>query len=272
MIIDKIIEDGLLELLKLKGVNYRVDNIILGKSIYTMKNCNKVFTDMNMCMLLLEQGYGFTYFQNELDFKLAEDYVNKDLREILNKEIPLYLKVSLADAIYSVINNLHSKQTYKYLRGNLRTKAAMRAKELVKDIPKNSKVVLLGAVTEIIDECSRRNINLSVLDLEPSKIGLVFGQKAVENSNNVFNDKIKDADYVLATGMVFVSDTADLLFENAVSNKYKLVLYMETGSNFGGELLKYGATKVLSEFFPYYDFNGSTRYLIHKKKKFLGLF
>jgi len=272
MIIDKIIENGLSELSKLKDVNYRVDNIILGKSIYTMKNCDKVFTDMNICLLLLEQGYGFTYFQNDLNFKLAKDYVNKDLRDILKGEIPLYLKVSIADAIYSVLNNLQFKYRYKYLRGDLRAKAATRARELVKNIPKNSKVILLGAVTEIIDECTRRNINLSVLDLEPSKIGLMFGEKSVENSNEVFNEKIKDADFVLATGMIFVSDTADLLFENAKNNNYKLLLYMETGSNFGEELLKYGATKVLSEFFPYYDFNGETRYLIHQKKKFLGLF
>lgn len=272
MILDKIIEDGLLTLSKLTNVNYRIDNIILGKSIYTMKDCIKVFTDMNICLLLLEQGYGFTYFQNEIDFKLAENLVNKDLREILKTEIPLYLKVSIADAIYSVINNLNHKSKYHYLKGSLRIKAALRAKELVKRIPKNSKVVLLGAVTEIIDECSKRNIQLSVLDLEPSKIGLIFGQKAVENSNEVFKEKITDADFVIATGMIFVSNTADLLFENTKVNKYKLILYMETGSNFGEELLKYGAYKVLSEFFPYYDFNGETRYLVHQKKKILGLF
>lgn len=272
MILDKLIESGLKTLESLANVNYRVDNIILGKSIYTMKDCKTVFTDMNICLLLLEQGYGFTYFQEELNFKSAEKYVNKDLREMLKENLPLYLKVALADSIYSVINNLQSKYKYKYLRGDLRTKAKSRAVELVKDIPKGSKVVLLGAVTEIIDECSRREIDLSVLDLEPSKIGLVFSEKQIENSNLVFANKIKEADYVLATGMVFVSSTADSLFENAKANKYKLILYMETGSNFGEELLEYGAHKVLSEFFPYYDFNGDTRYIVHEKKKFLGLF
>lgn len=271
-LLDKLIEEGLATLSKIQGVNFRVDNIILGKSIYTMKNCDKVFSDMNICLILLEQGYGFAYFQDDIDFKLAEKYVNRDLREALKEEIPLFFKVALADAIYSVINNLHHGYNYKYLTGTLRRKAKLRAKELVKDIPKGSNVVLLGAVTEIIDECAKKEIKLSVLDLEPSKIGLTFNNNKVEDSSKVFLEKINNAQYVIATGMVFVSSTADFLFDEAKKGIFKLILYMETGSNFGGELTKYGAYKVLSEFFPYYDFNGDTRYLVHKKKKFFGIF
>ena len=271
MLLNKIIKEGLVSLSKLNDVSYRVDNIILGKSLYTMKNCNRIFSDMNVCLILLEQGYGFTYFQENIDFKSAEKYVNKDIREVLKDNTPLYIKVALADAIYSVINNLKQEHKYKYLRGDLRTKASKRAKELLKEIPKHSKVVLLGAVTEIIEECSKRKIQLSVLDIEPSKIGLVFSEKTVENSDMVFREKIRDADYVIATGMIFVSKTADLVFQHAKNHLYKLILYMETGSNFGGILIEYGAYKVLSEFFPYYDFNGETRYLIHRRRLFSDL-
>ena len=267
MILDKVIGEGLSELSKLSGVSYRVDNIILGKSIYTMKDCDKVFKDMNMCLLLLEKGYGFSYFQSEIDFDLAEKYVNHDLREILNENVPLYLKVALADAIYSLLNNRIPKNKYRYLKGDLRAKACSRARELVMSIPKKAKVVLLGAVTEIIDECMKRDIQLSVLDLEPSKVGLNLNNKRVENSESLFSEKIKTADYVIATGMIFVSDTADILFEKCKSNSSKLILYMETGSNYGHSLLKFGAHKVLSEFFPFYDFHGETRYLLHEKNK-----
>ncbi len=272
ILLDKIIENGLLVLSKMQGVSFRIDNIILGKSIYTMKDCDKIFSDMNICLILLEQGYGFTYFQSDIDFKLAEKYVNRDLREVLKEGIPLFFKVALADAIYSVINNLNHRYNYKYLKGTLRRKAKIRAKELVKEIPNGSNVVLLGAVTEIIDECAKKGIKISVLDLEPSKIGLTFSNKEVEDSSKVFMEKLNCADYVIATGMVFVSNTADFLFDEASKGVFKLILYMETGSNFGGELIKHGAFKVLSEFFPYYDFNGETRYLVHQKKKFLGLF
>ena len=265
MIIDKIIEDGLIELSKRKDASYRIDNIILGASVYTMKNCKRVFNDMNMCLILLEEGYGFAYFQDDLDFQSLQNYVNRDFREVLRMSIPLYLKVAIADAIYSVANNLSNKYKYKYFKGHLRTKAQLRAVELVNGIPTGSRILLLGAVTEIINECTKRGLEVSVLDLDQSKIGLILDKKQVEDSRKFFAEKIKRADYVIATGMIFVSQTADSIFEAAKQNGCKLILYMETGSNFGNELLRHGAYKVLSEFFPYYDFFGDTKYAIFEK-------
>lgn len=264
MIIDEIIENGLLRLSGNSRVNYRIDNIILGKSIYTMKDCERVFDDMNMCLLILEQGYGFAYFQKDLNFQDVQNYVNKDLREVLKIPIPPYIKVAIADAIHSLINNQNNRYKYKLFRGDLRTKAKLRAKKLVEGIRSGSRVLLLGASAEIIDECNNRKLQLSVLDLEPSKIGLTFNQKLVENSDKLFAEKINSVDFVIATGMIFVSETADMLFDRARKNNYKLILYMQTGSNFGGELLRYGAHKILSEVFPYYDFSGDTKYLIYQ--------
>lgn len=265
MIIDKIIEHGLVELSKQEKSSYRIDNIILGTSFYTMKDCKRVFNDMNMCLIILEQGYGFAYFQDELNFQSLQNYVNKDLREVLKMSIPFYLKVAIADAIYSVANNLSNRYRYKYFKGDLRTKARSRATELVDGIPEGSKVLLLGAVTEIINECTKRGLEVSVLDLDHSKIGLILDQKKIEDSRRFFTEEIKQVDYVITTGMIFVSETADSIFEAAKQNGCKLIMYMETGSNFGEELLKYGAYKVLSEFFPYYDFFGDTKYIIFEK-------
>ena len=123
MIINKIIKDGLVDLAKRASVSYRIDNIILGKSVYTMKKCKSVFSDMNMCLLLLEQGYGFAYFQDKLDFQFAQKFVNKDIREIVKTPIPSYFKVAITDAIYSLLNNLNNRYMPKYLNGDLRTKA-----------------------------------------------------------------------------------------------------------------------------------------------------
>ncbi len=220
---------------------------------------------MNMCLVILEQGYGFAYFQDELNFQNIQEYVNRDIRELLRINIPLYFRVAIADAIYSVLNNLNNKNGFKKLKGNLRTKAKLRAKELIKDIKSGSNVILLGAVTEIIEECSNKKLKLSVLDLEPSKIGLTFSQNIVGNSSELFVKKIKEADYIIATGMIFVSNYADKIFEYAKKSNCKLIMYMETGSNFGGKLIEYGAYRVLSEFFPYYDFSGETKYMMYKR-------
>lgn len=258
-ILDRLIEKAR-DLLSEES-SLRVDNVILGKTLYTMKNCDKVFSDMNFSLVLLEDAYGFAYFQEEINYVIGK-YVNKSIFDILKDDIPLYFKVALIDALYCLINKKR-QQEHLHFSGNLREKAEARAKILLSYIPENSKVLLLGAVTEIIEESKQKNVNLKVLDLEPQKVGLQFSETKIESniSTNLL-ELIKNVDYILTTGMVFVTDTADYIFKIAKENNVKIIMYMESGSNFGRELIDMGAHVVLSEFFPYYDFYGDTKYFV----------
>lgn len=239
----------------------RIDNLILGKTLYTIKGSDTVFTDMNFCLVLFENAYGFSYFQDDIDYSLSE-FVNKNALEILDKEPPTYLQVAILDALFCLINKDLLKNPLSF-KGSLREKATQRAAELLKPIPEKAKVLLLGAATEIIEEAQRKECKLRVLDLEKQKIGLELHSTNIENGEKTdIEDEIRDADYIVATGMVFVSETADKIFEFARKHNKYLILFMETGSNFGPQLLKCGAKTVLSEFFPYYDFYGDTKYSI----------
>lgn len=245
-----------------KTENLRIDNIILGKSLYTIKDCDSVFTDMNFCLVLLENAYGFSYFQEEIDYGLSK-FVNKEIPDVLKEGVPLYMRVALADAMYCLLNKEDIERVPSFLVGNLREKARQRAIKLIDQIPSGSSVLLIGAATEIIDEAATRDIDLSVLDLEPQKIGLEISSKTVESgAGSDITKRIKSAQYVIATGMIFVSDTADEIFRLAIKNEVKLIMYMETGSNFGQQLLGFGASKVLAEYFPFYDFHGKTKYAL----------
>lgn len=242
--------------------NLRIDNIILGKSLYTIKGSESVFTDMNFCLILLENAYGFSYFQEEIDYGLSK-FVNKEILAILDEEMPTYFRIALADALYCYLNREVLATSTVLFVGNLREKARQRARKLLSSIPFGARVLLIGAATEIIDEAVARNIDLSVLDLEPQKIGLQISGKNVESGGvSDFTERMKSVEYVIATGMIFVSDTADEISRLATENKIKLIMYMETGSNFGPQLLSFGATKVLAEYFPFYDFFGNTKYSI----------
>lgn len=110
-----------------KEENLRIDNIILGKTLYTMKNCDEVFTDMNFCLILLENAYGFAYFQDEIDYKLTK-YVNKNIADVLKEDVPSYLKVALADALYCGLNNHTLRKPTLLFTGNLRKKLALASK------------------------------------------------------------------------------------------------------------------------------------------------
>ncbi len=242
----------------------RIDNIILGKTLYTMKDCDRIFTDMNFCLVLFNNAYGFSYFQGEIDYSLS-NFVNKNALNFLEKEIPIYLRVAITDALYCLINRERFINKLIFT-GDIRQKAKERAKVLLTSVPNGAKVLLFGAATEIIEEAKARDCNLKVFDLEKQKIGLKLHSACIENGGKTdLEKKIEETDYIVATGMIFVSDTADQVFK--FSNQYKknLILFMETGSNFGPQLLNYGADTVLSEFFPYYDFFGETKYLVFRK-------
>lgn len=264
-ILQALLDDALRSLIG-TSESLRVDNIILGKSLYTIKGCDTIFDDMNFCLVLLENGYGFSYFQGEINYDIGR-FVNREITESIDLEIPLYLKVAFTDALYSVANIKSTKISKSLLVGNLRQKAIQRAKELMQRIPNGSKVLLIGAVAEIAEQAALKDINLTVIDLEPQKIGLELYCSQIESSgeSDFLKQKIMDSDYVVATGMIFVSDTADEIFRLAAECDTKLIMYMETGSNFGQELVKFGAEFVLSEYFPYYDFHGDTKFSIFER-------
>lgn len=242
----------------------RIDNIILGKSLYTIKGSNRVFTDMNFCMVLFENAYGFAYFQGEIDYSI-EYFVNKNVFDVLNDTMPVYLQVAITDALYSLINKDTTANKHIF-RGDIRQKALQRAKILLKHIPSGSKLLILGAATEIIEEGKNKKCEIKILDLEKQKIGMEISAINVEDGSETdIENEINNTEYIVATGMIFVSENADKIFELAKLHNKHLTLYMETGSNFGPQLINFGASKVLSEFFPYYDFFGDTKYLIFEK-------
>lgn len=260
-ILQKLIDNATSRLEKESIESPRIDNIIIGKSYYTMKDSDKVYTDMNLCLVLLEDGYGFSYYQGVLDFDVAS-IINKRISEVIDMEMPSAMKVALVDALYGYLNK-DLNINYRYLKGNLREKALKRAEELIDNIPKRSKILLIGAVSEIAETCVSRDLDLTITDLEPSKIGLKIGA-IVEDGKFTF-DKLKNVEYAIVSGMVFETDTADEILKIAKEHNVKLIFFMETGSNFGQELIRYGAFRVLSEYFPFYDFNCDTKYAIFEK-------
>lgn len=262
-ILDNLIEEARQQSSTCKD-GLRIDNIIIGKTLYTMKDCDKVFTDMNFCLVLFENAYGFSYFQGEIDYSLSK-FVNKNALSVLEEEMPIYFRVAIIDALYCLINRKILTNKLVFV-GDIRQKARERARALLANITNGAKVLLLGAATEIIEEAKAKGCILKVLDLEKQKVGLKFHSAFIENSVKTdLADTIKKTDYIVATGMIFVTETADKVFELTNLYKKSLTLFMETGSNFGPQLLKYGADIVLSEFFPYYDFFGETKYLLFQK-------
>ncbi len=236
----------------------RIDNVIVGTSFYTMKRSTTVFSDMRFCLVLMEQGYGFCYFQSSLEWQ-PEAFVNQQVVDVLNQEIPLFFRTALVDAIYSTLRK-HHPSNVQILSGALREKARERAQIVLSAVESGSKVLMLGAVTEFIEESLAKSCDVSVLELADNKVGMdLAGVKVQRTSPSIFADAVLETDYVVATGMIFPCAWADEVFQTSERAGKKLILYMESGANFGAELLRYGAYAVFAEFFPFYDFSGETR-------------
>lgn len=258
-LLDRLIKEALRDV---KKDDLRIDNIILGKSYYTMKDSKKIYSDMNLCLVLLGNAYGFSYYQGVLGYKI-EKIINRSIVDVINEDIPHALKTALADALYCCLEKNNVSNDLGILKGDLRSKAAKRAALLTEGISPGSKVLLIGAVSEIIELCLEKNFELTVTDLEPSKIRPYMGVRVADGKLTL--DKLKDTEYAIVSGMTFVTDTVDEIFKVALRNNVKLIFFMETGSNFGKRLINYGAYKVLSEYFPFYDFYGDTRYRVFTK-------
>lgn len=260
MILDELIKKALTYSDNIDQNDLRIDNIILGTSFYTMKDIDHVYSDMKFCLILLENGYGFSYYQGDLNFEIGS-IVNKKITDVINDELPQPIKVALTDALYCLINI--DNKNIKFLQGSLRDKAKQRARCLLDNIPAESKVLLIGAVSEIIETALEYKIEIQVTDLEKTKIDSTTHVPIVDGAHTL--DKLKKSDYAIVTGMVFATDTIDKIMQIAKENKVKLIFFMETGANFGNELIRYGATKVLCEYFPFYDFYGNTKYSIYER-------
>lgn len=240
----------------------RIDNIIVGTSFYTMKQSSTVFSDMRFCLILLEEGYGFTYFQSDITWQ-PEKYVDRSLADVLAEDIPPFFRTALIDAVYSVRQG-HGLKNTRFLTGSLREKARERAQIVLSTVEPGSKVLMLGAVTELIEEARHRSCTPTVMDLEDQKVGAIFSGVEVERATAAtFAAAVMASDYVIATGMIFPCEWADEVFTQVKTKQKKLVLYMESGANFGQTLLRHGAHAVFAEFFPFYDFYGDTRCALH---------
>jgi len=263
MILDQIISHGLRVLEQYPEINTKIDSVIMGRSIYSL-GADSV-RELNYCRLHFARGYGFAHTWDDLSFYVNR-LINRKLEDIVHEELPTYLKVALADGIYSLINNHEGKIKYKYLTGDIQEKAKKRAQTILKGIPKKSKVLLIATIPEIIEEAQRKELDLTVMNPMPGFMDLELDHSISRSELGTAIQGIQESDYTIATAMVFTNNTANLVFETAKKSQSKLIFFMETGSNFGQELLDYGVHRVVSEFYPFYDFYEKTKYCLFEKK------
>lgn len=214
----------------------------------------------------LAQGSCYTYEDVDLDKEL----MGKDAREVEPKYRSV--KIAILDALYGGIER-NISQTY-YLRGSAKEKAVPRAEIVCHEVArlfdslKGKKVVNVGVVGEFLP-ClllRQRGVEVFLTDMDPNLLGGTIHGMEVEGPDKTL-PRVKESDVAIVTGMTLATNTLGEIIEASRENNTKIVMFAETGANFGEALCHLGVDTVVGEPFPFYIFHGESRIDVYRKIK-----
>jgi len=214
-------------------------------------------------------GQGSCYCDKELD--INEGLLGKDAREIIS-EMSCY-EIALLDSIYASVPR--SPAQVHELRGNSVEKAVTRGAIIVDEVerllermgavPQETTVVNVGLVGNLIKALREKRYNVRATDLDSKIIGTSIHGVTVEDGAKTYQ-AVRDADVAVITGMTLTTDALNDIVHVCQEHQTKLVMFAETGANFGDEYCRtIGVDVVVSEPFPFYIFQGVTTIEIYRR-------
>ena len=225
-------------------------------------------TEYAFILTLTEAGLGCAYWDQDLEFMFNREWLGKDARGIQpdNKIV----EISILDSIYSAICPQADEDLE--LRGAPAKKAAQRAQLVRTEIQRIAtqkhltKVTVLniGAVGRFISELASQGMTVHAVDLDTYLIGKNLGGIKIM-PESFTPDLLLESDIVLATGMTLSNGTLNQILDLCSIHCKSLVIFAETGANFGSVYCKLGVDTVISETFPFYTVPGRSRIRIFRR-------
>jgi hypothetical protein len=133
--------------------------------------------------------------------------------------------------------------------------------------PKGKKPTVLnvGVLGNLIKGLTAKDYSVIATDLDEEIIGKPVHGVVIEHGGKTYQ-YIKDADVAVITGMTLTTDAVGDIVDVCRSNGTRIVMFAETGANFGEEYCRtIGIDSVVSEPFPFYIFQGVTTIEIHRR-------
>ncbi len=209
-------------------------------------------------MLAQVMGQGVCYCSSSAIFD--KDLVGKDSRDVIKTN---YCKsVAVLDAMYASIPK--SPAESHILKGNSVEKTQVRNNIIADEVDRlmdgtnheDVHVVNVGVVGDLLGKLFTRKYNVTATDLDENIIGRDMSGVKIEHGEHT-NQRICDCDLAIISGMTLATDTLESILDFAKENGTKVLMFAETGANFGEEYVKeFGIDVVVSEPFPFYIFQG----------------
>jgi len=189
------------------------------------------------------------------------------------EELPLALEIALLDSLFK--NTDDDFDEVGQLTGTSTEKAHKRSNILCREVDlliarcrlaRPPRVAVIGVVSLAVLLLHERGYEVRGADLDQNLIGTVVGDTGitVEPGEQTLA-LVRDADVALVSGMTLSTGTLDEILEAARSSGTRVVLFAQTGSNLAAVYRDAGIDTIVSEPFPFYIFDGTTRFAISRR-------
>lgn len=217
--------------------------------------------------LAMTRGQGCCYCTG--DDQRGRELVGHDVRELVKEKT--CISIAALDSLYA---SLERKPAASYqLVGNpiektdARTEIILHESErLVSGIcGRKPRVVNVGLVGNIVRDLVARGYDVRASDMERDTVGTSVHGVLVEDGTRTY-DLVRESDLAIVTGMTIATDSLELILAEAHKSGTKVLVFAETGANFGEEYCRtMGVDAVVSELFPFYIFQGTSTIEVYRQ-------
>jgi len=217
--------------------------------------------------LAMTRGQGCCYCTG--DDQRGRELVGHDVRELVTEKT--CISIAALDSLYATLER-RPAASYQLVgtpieKTDARTEIILHeAERLVSGIcARPARVVNVGLVGNIVRDLVARGYDVRASDMERDTVGTKVHGVLVEDGTRTF-DLVRESDLAIVTGMTIATDSLELIVEEARKAGTKLLVFAETGANFGEEYCRsIGVDTVVSELFPFYIFQGTSTIEVYRK-------
>lgn len=206
-------------------------------------------------------GQGCAYCVNKMGVEDLRKFIGKDFFDIDIRDTAL--QVSLIDSIYGELYPMIPTKSLTHV-GDSETKMHWRTNIIYDEVLKfihgdrSKSIVNVGVVGDIIKFFSEQGYQIVGTDFDECIVNTqLFGSYIYSGQNTL--DVVANSDVAIVTGMTITTETIDDIIECCKQNNTKLIIFAETGANLAQFYIEMGVDSYISETFPFYIFNGTSR-------------
>lgn len=203
---------------------------------------------------------------------VPRDLIGMDARDCAGA--PRALQVAILDSLYAKTVSQPARRLN--LQGGAASKAVDRANLVLEEVDhvlgyptaherERISLVNVGAVGHFLKVLQTAGYQVRATDLDPSLVGERLAGVRVESGLRS-PQIVAESRVAIVTGMTLVTNTLDDILQSAAAAGTRVVIFAETGAHFCEEYCRLGVDSAISEPFPFYIFDGTTRVEVFRRE------